>query len=328
MKGWLLVTTLKQIESNQRNALVATGPKTLAGKRRSAANSLTHGLRSLAPVIPGEAPAAWEKHRDGIVQSLVPANALETELAERAALLLWRLRRVTTHECMTVGGAVADTMAAVQHPDVDPLAAERKQIAERRESLSLWREALAMLRELPALDGAATVSKDFAQIIVEYVLNGAMDWLPGGPPSWETVEDALADEGEKGDDPIPEESEVFKAVGSPTGDWTAAQLRQCVAFVADKMGAATENLLESATRELSGHLRTQEDWVRSLETALLRKARQTEAQVAAHVGRHLLPESADLLMRYETHLNRQLSQTLQTLESLQAGRQGRRPPQT
>jgi hypothetical protein len=40
----------------------------------------------------------WEAHRTGVLASLEPEGHLEMVLAERVALLLWRLRRVTRYE--------------------------------------------------------------------------------------------------------------------------------------------------------------------------------------------------------------------------------------
>jgi len=62
-------------------------------------NAVRHGLCATVPVIPGvERLEEWEVHRAGILQSLTLAGHLETVLAERVALLLWRLRRLTGYE--------------------------------------------------------------------------------------------------------------------------------------------------------------------------------------------------------------------------------------
>jgi hypothetical protein len=58
-----------------------------------------HGIRSPAPVVLGiERAEDWEEHRDGVLESLSPEGHLETVLAERVALLCWRLNRVTRYE--------------------------------------------------------------------------------------------------------------------------------------------------------------------------------------------------------------------------------------
>ena len=89
---------MTRVKPNGDDAQRPTGPRTAAGKVRSSKNALRHGLRSPAPVLPGECPREWERHRAGVVQSLAPAGGLEAELADRVALSLWRLRRAAAYE--------------------------------------------------------------------------------------------------------------------------------------------------------------------------------------------------------------------------------------
>ncbi len=51
----------------------------------------------------------WREHLKGIEGSLQPSDHLESSLAERIALLLWRLRRVTAFETETLIGAFEDS---------------------------------------------------------------------------------------------------------------------------------------------------------------------------------------------------------------------------
>jgi hypothetical protein len=75
------------------------GPRTSRGKQSSSQNAVKHGLRSGDPVIPiFESFEEWESFRDGIVAGYEPQGRLETELAHRSALLLWRLKRVVRYE--------------------------------------------------------------------------------------------------------------------------------------------------------------------------------------------------------------------------------------
>lgn len=83
------------------------GPKTALGKATASQNALTHGLTSNAPTIPGETVEGWQAHRDAIVGSLAPVGALESALADRAALLLWRLHRVWRAETALVTRQIA-----------------------------------------------------------------------------------------------------------------------------------------------------------------------------------------------------------------------------
>jgi hypothetical protein len=62
-------------------------------------NATRHGINSPAPVVPGlEKAEDWHEHRDGILDNLAPVGRLEVTLAERIALLSWRLHRVTRYE--------------------------------------------------------------------------------------------------------------------------------------------------------------------------------------------------------------------------------------
>jgi Phage integrase, N-terminal SAM-like domain len=80
------------------------GTTTQSGKAVVRWNATRHGISSPAPVVPGlERTADWDEHRDGLLESLRPEGHLETVLAERVALLFWRLHRVTRYE----SGAIA-----------------------------------------------------------------------------------------------------------------------------------------------------------------------------------------------------------------------------
>jgi hypothetical protein len=75
------------------------GPKTPQSKARLRHNPTRFGIHSADPVIPGiENLDEWRVHREGVIASLAPVGALERKLAERVALLLWRLNRVTAYE--------------------------------------------------------------------------------------------------------------------------------------------------------------------------------------------------------------------------------------
>lgn len=75
------------------------GPNTAAGKAASARNALRHGLLSDTPLVTGcETQEDWQAHRDAVLAALRPQDHLQTCLAERAALLHWRLRRVGVAE--------------------------------------------------------------------------------------------------------------------------------------------------------------------------------------------------------------------------------------
>jgi hypothetical protein len=95
------------------------GPATQEGKEVVRWNATSHGIRSPAPVVPGvEKREDWEEHRDAILESLQPQGHLEEMLAERVALVSWRLHRITRYE--------TETIALSQERVEDDLARERR----------------------------------------------------------------------------------------------------------------------------------------------------------------------------------------------------------
>jgi hypothetical protein len=84
-------------------SLAKGGPATQEGKEVVKWNATQHGIRSPAPVVPGvEKREDWEEHRDGMLESLQPEGHLELVLAERVALLSWRLHRVIRYETESI----------------------------------------------------------------------------------------------------------------------------------------------------------------------------------------------------------------------------------
>src|SRR5918997_1466913 len=78
-------------------------PKTHPVKEMALGTAPRHGIRSPAPVVPGiEKAEDWEEHGAGVLESLKPEGHLETVLAERVALLSWRLHRVTRYETESI----------------------------------------------------------------------------------------------------------------------------------------------------------------------------------------------------------------------------------
>lgn len=92
------MATELQKAANQRNALMSTGPRSLAGKARSSMNAIKHGLTAPHAMLPGEDVNEFEGLRHAMFGSIRPEGALENQLVERIASLIWRLRRVQAFE--------------------------------------------------------------------------------------------------------------------------------------------------------------------------------------------------------------------------------------
>jgi hypothetical protein len=66
-------------------------------------------------LVPGESAEQWREHREGVLLALGARGALETALADRVALALWRLRRIASYDA----AAVASEMPADGGPTAD-----------------------------------------------------------------------------------------------------------------------------------------------------------------------------------------------------------------
>jgi hypothetical protein len=92
------MTSLRQIESNRRNAQKSPGPKTPSGKQRSAQNAVRHGLTAETVIGPLEDPDDYRGFELAVTAAYDAETAVERELVLRLASLLWRLRRATSVE--------------------------------------------------------------------------------------------------------------------------------------------------------------------------------------------------------------------------------------
>jgi hypothetical protein len=324
------MATPAQVAANRANGRRGTGPKTPAGKARSARNALRHGFRSGLPVIPGEDTDAWEAHRAGIVGALAPAGPLEEELAGRVALALWRLRRAAAFEAdvTAAGFALAEAEARGQGAKgtndpytsgrADPRPADPALLARAEEELA------AAHLDLKGHEALAALLEQLPQLPEDAPIGGA-----AARKFFEALGDALDGEG-----PDPDGDRFLAALGVPTeedGDpyeswdgWTAGRLRAGLSRFAQAGRRPPENLLALARREHQEALADACEEVRRLGAQVKDLRRRVQAQTDLGRGLRLLldRENLERLLRYEAHAGRQLATALHTLERLQAARAG------
>ena len=92
-----------QREANRSNAKHSTGPRTEAGKSRSRLNATRHGLTGQFFVLTEEDRAAYETFEAGLMASLKPEGAEETQLAISIAQDHWRINRSRAIEMNSLG---------------------------------------------------------------------------------------------------------------------------------------------------------------------------------------------------------------------------------
>src|SRR5689334_18692063 len=88
------MTSNLQIEANRRNAHLSTGPRTEQGRRITSRNALKHGLTAQHVTFFDETEADFRRFHRQLMRVLRPEGAMEAQLAERASICAWRLRRV------------------------------------------------------------------------------------------------------------------------------------------------------------------------------------------------------------------------------------------
>jgi hypothetical protein len=290
--------------SSDIGGLAKGGPVTQKGKEVVRWNATQHGIRSPAPVVPGvEKKADWEEHRDGMLQSLQPEGHLELVLAERAALLAWRLHRVIRYE--------TESIALFQEKAEDDLAKERRFDSGPDHPEAVRGNAKSDEQDYKLLKRFAKMKDDkrLSSIDADIIIWGAMECA-------EKVAEGEAD---------PEELlESVSVAGLPDSDfwegyegWTAGLVRAVIEAVARATDEEPEELLEAATRD--ARFKTE-------RTKL--EAEKVERDLRNMARERLLPDEKTLekVARYEAHLSRGLYKAMHELEALQARRTGGAAP--
>ena len=280
------------------------GPATESGKEVVRWNATQHGIRSPAPVVPGlEKVEDWEEHRSGVLESLSPEGHLENVLAERVALLSWRLHRVTRYERETI---------ALSQERVEEDLARRRRLGfdvsvdnhpeDVRRAYESARNTQRLLKRLPTLPDDKRLSAEDAKTILWAV--------------WWQVDEEVELEAEIN---IPGVSGTLHLESLEQYDvsWSVLLVREGISAIAFSAGGGGEKLLEPATEQARREVRRAKSKVEEVERDLKNMGRE-----------RLLPDEKTLekIARYEAHLSRQLYQAMHELEALQAKRDGEAAP--
>jgi hypothetical protein len=322
------MTSERQAESNRQNAQLSTGPRSAVGKAKVAQNAIKHGAYSMLPIIPGvERCEDWEAHQAGIMQSLAPVGALETRLAERVALLLWRLDRVARYETAvtTIGLDEVDDAPAPSDDDddnplssilgrnPDPIKKATKDLKRDRTILAELDVALEGARRFPGMaDGEALAYETAFRL-------------------WESAHNDLP---ENSKCPWVEDDDFFKALGmseSPAENdvaWTVGLVRRGLVLIAKYAKRPVEDVTALSIRGIEEHHAERRKDVKKSSAKLKALQERKRVRTERAKARSVLPgpEAEFRVLRFENHLSRQLFQTLHELERIRASRDGQPVP--
>ena len=298
---------LVSAQEGNASGVPSGGPKTEEGKEVARWNATRHGIRSPAPVVPGvENVEDWEEHRDGVLDSLRPEGPLELVLAERVALLSWRLDRVTRYE--------TESIALLQEKAEDDLA-DRRRFSSRvlgadhpeavRGNLKAARSDYRLLKRFPKLEDGKRLSSFDADRILWAVVE-ITDRVAEGEIAPEDLLDEIS---------IPSVPDSAEEREDYDG-WSARAVRAGLEVIAGATDEDPDELLEFATDAPRRDVIRKEQAAEQVERDLERMGRE-----------RLLPDEKTLekVARYEAHLSRLLFKALHELEALQVRRAGAAP---
>jgi hypothetical protein len=328
------MTTKSQQLANRRNAQKSTGPRTVAGRAIVKLNAMRHGLRAATVVVPGlEMPADWEKFRVGIVASLNPIGLLEETLADRAAGFLWRLRRVERFESLSVAadhaeleipsrpGSDKNSIDLLIDDNDDTGVSDSEILAERDEKLSKAMTKLAEFRQISEMAARLPPMKDG-------------DALDAGIAAKFVSDCADFAEGEGVDNTVPSADDadgLLRVAGLPTdtdshaAKWTVGAVRKAVSAINAGM-----NRKRSDAEFMQDVADWADEWIEDAEGEIklyapeveILRRRFTLLSAIARARRIIVDDqTAGQIARYEGHLQRQFTKTLDELERLQGRRQ-------
>jgi hypothetical protein len=265
----------------------------------------------------GEDETEWESFRAGFVDSLGAEGTVEGALAERAASLVWRLRRLVQYEAtktaVNQGGSSQVVLGYTSEISGELAVANAKAALA---SLKTNHEQILASRNLLSECNSRPDGEEVNAIAAMGILNTA--YYVGG----QAIE---------GNASTSNNLDILKAVGLPPRKvqlrtWTVGHVRRGLAYYGKEYQFEEGEFLGIVARELDKQ-------VEFLSAAIVQAeatVQETEIDLGnRHASRRaaealLSTDEIDKIIRYEAHLGRQLQQTLTQLERMQSFRRGER----
>jgi hypothetical protein len=270
----------------------ATGPRTVAGKRRSRRNSTKHGIfAEQSFLLEGESAAEFQSMRQGLRDYFNPVGAMEDVYVEKLATLFWRDRRVTYAETAETSKTIESLALRLTQSQAFPPHALREAsvingLLGKANPLTL-ENAIQLLEEL----GRDFKKRGFDREADLEILHRIYGFFM-------LTEDFPA---------------LYISLAVLAGDPAECKKRS---FKPDQIQQQTIEAIDDEIKRLS----TLKESIEAIESRLL------DCTLGAMVVPS--PEIQENLIRYETHIARQIARNLDQLERLQCRRLGLPQPPT
>ena len=320
------------------------GPKTPEGRLAVRLNASTHGILSPQPIVTAyEKPEDWEAHRSAIVDSLSPEGGLEHLLAERVALMSWRLNRVTLYEAERLQEGQEDVLEDVRRDRLHEGRLEALYEGRNPDALGVLIKAHP-LNVLDDLEMARAIYKHVCLLFDESKAEVPIEGGYGGCVLDLAAREAIKmadlhagadgakerDVRERAEKLVDELPSIPEDAFIDDGEFTVGQLKGLVGDIAREAGIVPETgradgVIVSPEEQLFQSVRAKAHYeVVRLEG----EAEEVRARLLKKRTERVLLEEADLqrISRYEAHLSRQMYQALHELEALQTRREGKAAP--
>jgi len=310
----------RRIQANRRNALRSTGPKTVRGKRTVSHNAIKHGFLAREVVITaGDGEESLQEFH-ALVEQLgkcyEPVGIIEETLVQTIATALWRKARVIRAE----NGEIRNRL--------DTLAVDRALRNSDKGNLALLSSEMDLVwynAENPADGKVSTTDRWSAMQVAQSNLRGHHSGLAYLRALLEKAKSEIVSDSYMSEKT---QKKIFYALGL---------LDYFFALICFNAGPP-ETKMEDRQSEKMADKPTDEkraDIIASIDNRLERistfeeyASEREKLAVDAEARSFSLPpaDAADKLLRYETHLDRQLYRAMDQLERLQRQRRGENVP--
>ncbi len=120
----------QQLEANQRNAQLSTGPKTPEGKAASARNAATHGLSSVFQVLAHEGQSDFDEMLAAYQTEFAPQTENERFLVQQLTQARWKMSRIERYQALAF-----DQLLDSEIDELNPEARLVAKLAEKTKDL-------------------------------------------------------------------------------------------------------------------------------------------------------------------------------------------------